>query len=49
MRSAFVILTLFGLILLAFSPVWYASLIGENQVIVAPAEAKAEQVPEAGS
>jgi len=49
MRSALVILTLFGLILLAFSPVWYASFTGENQVIIAPTEAKAGELPDAGS
>jgi thiosulfate reductase cytochrome b subunit len=34
MRSAVVILILCGLILLAFSPVWYETLAGENRVIV---------------
>jgi hypothetical protein len=49
MRSAIVISTLVGLILLAFSPVWYASLAGDNQVIIAPTGAKAEQLIDAGS
>jgi hypothetical protein len=39
MRSAVVILVLCGLILLAFSPVWYEALAGGNRVIVDPTEA----------
>ena len=41
MRSALVIVTLFGLILLVFSPVWYANFTGDNRVVVTRTEAKA--------
>jgi hypothetical protein len=49
MRSVLVISTLVVLILLAFSPVWYSALSGDNQVIVAPTEAEAGQLIDAGS
>ena len=49
MRSAVVILTLFGLILLVFSPVWYGNFTGQTQVIVTTMEVKAEKLPDAGS
>ena len=34
MRAAFVILSLVGLLLLAFSPVWYGAIAGDDRVIV---------------
>ena len=49
MRSALVIVTLFGLILLVFSPVWYGNFTGQTQVIVTTMEVKAEKLPDAGS
>ena len=42
MRAAFVIATLVGLLLLAFSPVWYGAIAGTNRVIV-DSSAAAEQ------
>jgi hypothetical protein len=36
-----VIITLFGLILLVYSPVWYANFTGDNRVVVTRTEAKA--------
>jgi hypothetical protein len=34
MRATLVILSLVGLLLLAFSPVWYGAVAGDNRVIV---------------
>jgi hypothetical protein len=49
MRSVLVILTICGLILLAFSPVWYDAMAGKNHVILAPQEAKAQHRQDADS